>query len=110
MAQISEVYQLNFQREMYNRPLLNDLGRKFRLSVVIRRAVLNEEGGWAEVRLTGPEEEVGRAVADLQTTGVNTTGPIADLAGTGLLVLAIVLHVVRTRAMDSSGPTPATAT
>jgi hypothetical protein len=79
VAQISEVYQLVFTREMYNHPILHELGKKFRLTVTIRRAVLNEGGGWAEVRLAGPEEEVGRAIADLQTTGVNSTGPIADL-------------------------------
>jgi hypothetical protein len=41
--------------------------------------MLNEEGGWAEVEFDGPEEEIGRALADLQTTGVITTGPITDL-------------------------------
>jgi hypothetical protein len=29
--------------------------------------------------LTGTIEEIGRAVADLHTTGVSVTGPIADL-------------------------------
>ncbi|GEM_PF-599623 len=93
MAQISEVYQLVFQRDMYDLPILNDLAKKFRLTVTIRRAMLSEEGGWAEVRLTGPEEEVGRAIAALQTTAVNTTGPIADLVEPDY---------------DAPGPAPAT--
>jgi TRAP transporter 4TM/12TM fusion protein len=38
------------------------------------------------------------------------TGPVQDLAGTALLVAAIVLHVLRTRISDSSGPSPAPAT
>jgi len=79
VAVISEVYNLTFHRDMYNRPILTNLAKRFRVAVVIRRAVLNEEGGWVEVRLEGPEEEIGRAMADLQTTGVITSGPIVDL-------------------------------
>jgi hypothetical protein len=79
VAVISEVYNLTFHRDMYNRPILTGLAKRFRLAVVVRRAVLNEEGGWAEVRLEGPEEEIGRAIADLQTTGVITSGPVTDL-------------------------------
>ena len=78
MARGREVYQLTLTRDMYNRPLLQDLGKRFRLIVTLRRAILNEEGGFVELSLDGAEEEIGRAIADLQTFGVNTTGPIAD--------------------------------
>ena len=74
-----EVYNLTFHQAMFDRPILQSLGKRFRLTLNIRRAMLNEEGGWAEIELDGPAEEIGRAVADLQTTGVNTTGPLADL-------------------------------
>lgn len=77
MAQ--EIYNLTFHKEMFDRPLLHTLGKRFRLTLVIRRASLNEEGGWAEVLLSGPEEEIGRAIADLHTTGVNVTGPVTDV-------------------------------
>ena len=76
---MQEVYNLTFHRDMYNRPILNTLGKRFRVSITIRRAALNEEAGWAEVLFDGSEEEVGRAIADLHTTGVNVTGPITDL-------------------------------
>lgn len=79
MAQAREVYTLTFTSEMFNRPILHNLGKRFRLTINIRRAMLNEEAGWVEVSLSGPEEEIGRAIAELQTTGVNTTGPITDL-------------------------------
>jgi len=79
VANISEVYNFTFHRDMYNRPILQGLGKRFRVQLVVRRAMLNEEGGWAEVRLEGPEEEIGRAIADLQTTGVITSGPVTDL-------------------------------
>ncbi len=74
-----EVYNLTFHQAMFDRPILQSLGKRFRLTLNIRRAMLNEEGGWAEVEFDGPPEEIGRALADLQTTGVNTTGPITDL-------------------------------
>lgn len=72
----SEVYQLTFHRGMMDKPILHTLGRRFRVSVTLRRAMLSEEGGWAEVALAGAAEEIGRAVADLQTTGVSVTGPL----------------------------------
>jgi L-aspartate semialdehyde sulfurtransferase ferredoxin len=79
VAQAREVYNFTFHREMFGEPILHGLGKRFRLTITLRRAMLSEEGGWVEVELEGPEEEIGRAIADLQTTGVNTTGPITDL-------------------------------
>jgi hypothetical protein len=72
----SGVYQLTFTPAMYDTPLLQRLGTNFTLSVAIRRAMLSEGGGWAEVKLSGTDEEIGRAVAFLQTTGVSVTGPL----------------------------------
>lgn len=75
----TEVYNLTFHRDMFSRPLLHTLGKKFRVVVNIRRAVLNEEAGWAEVSFGGPAEEIGRAIADLQTSGVNVSGPLTEI-------------------------------
>ena len=72
----SGVYQLTFHQGMYDSPILQKLGKTFRVSIAIRRAMLSEDGGWAEVKLTGLEEEIGRAVAELQTTGVGVSGPL----------------------------------
>jgi hypothetical protein len=77
MASGTAVYRLTFTREMYNVPILQNVGKRFRLTLNIRRAILSEEAGWAEVALTGSTEEIGRAIADLHTTGVNITGPLA---------------------------------
>ena len=74
-----EIYNMTFTPAMFDRPILQTLGKRFRLQLNIRRAILSEDGGWAEVAFDGPAEEIGRALADLQTTGVNTTGPITDL-------------------------------
>ena len=73
-----EVYNLTFHKDMFHKPILHSLGKRFRVVINIRRAMLNEEAGWAEVSLEGPEEEIGRAIADLHTTGVNITGPVTD--------------------------------
>ena len=75
----TEVYNLTFQRDMFGVPILYRVGKKFRVEVNIRRAVLNEEAGWAEVSFAGTAEEIGRAVADLQTTGVNVSGPLTEI-------------------------------
>jgi NIL domain len=72
----SGVYQLTFTPAMYDSPLLQKLGKNFRLTVSLRRAMLSEQGGWAEVKLIGADEEIGRAIAELQTTGVSVTGPL----------------------------------
>jgi ABC-type methionine transport system ATPase subunit len=77
MASGTAVYRLTFTREMANAPILQKIGKQFRLTLVIRRAMLSEAAGWAEVALTGTIEEIGRAIAELQTTGVSVTGPLA---------------------------------
>ena len=82
MRTISEIYNLNFSGAMYDVPLVAPLAKKFRLEVAIRRAIVNEGGGWMELRLTGTPDEVGRAIADLQTTGVSVTGPLVDTIDT----------------------------
>ena len=78
MRTISEIYNLSFTRAMYDIPLVAPLAKKFRLDVVIRRAIVNEAGGFMEIKLTGSPEEVGRAIADLNTTGVSVSGPLPD--------------------------------
>lgn len=78
MPNISEIYNISFSQAMYDTPILTPLAKKFRVDVVIRRAILNEAGGWVEVRLTGTADEVGRAIADIHTTGANVTGPVRD--------------------------------
>jgi molybdopterin synthase sulfur carrier subunit len=75
----TEVYNFTLTRAMMNKPILFEIGKRFRVVTTIRRAILNEEGGWAEVALTGTSDEIGRAIAELQTTGVSVTGPLVEL-------------------------------
>ncbi len=74
--EVTLVYQLQFTREMMEHPVLQELGSRFDLKVVLRRASLSETGGFAEVSFSGTLDEANRALAWLQTTGVTTTGPI----------------------------------
>lgn len=77
MASGTAVYRLTFTREMFNAPILQNVGKRFRITLTIHRAMLSEEAGWAEVALSGTTEEIGRAIADLHTTGVSVTGPLS---------------------------------
>jgi hypothetical protein len=74
------VYQLTFYREMFSAPLLSRVSKNFDVTVNLRRALLSEDGGWAEVGFEGDMVEVGRAVAYLQTTGVTLNGPLTETA------------------------------
>jgi len=75
----TEVYNMTFTRSMLDKPILFNVGKRFRVVTTIRRAILNEEGGWAEVAVSGSSDEIGRAMAELQTTGVSVTGPLTEL-------------------------------
>ncbi len=77
----SAIYNLTFSREMMDTPILGTISRRFRISLTIRRAILSEEGGVAEVSLSGAPEEIERAIADLQTFGVTTVGPLETTIG-----------------------------
>ena len=68
-----ERYTLTFNTLMRNQPILNNLGRKYRLSVNLEKANLSEEAGWVQVALGGETDEIQRAVADLSTMGVFIT-------------------------------------
>lgn len=75
---VTVVYHLQFTREMMEHPILQRLGKSFDLVVTLRRAMLSESGGWAEVAFQGSLEEANRALAWLQTTGVGTQGPLPE--------------------------------
>lgn len=77
----SAVYNLTFTREMMETPILGTIARRFRITLTIRRAMLSEEGGAAEVAFSGSSEEIERAIADLQTFGVTTLGPLETQIG-----------------------------
>ncbi len=47
------------------------LAREFDIKVSIVKATIDEDFGWAKVRLEGPVEEIQRAISWLMTTGMH---------------------------------------
>ena len=65
-----ERYNLTFNSQMQNKPILQEVGKKYDLVVNIERANVSEGSGWVQVGLSGEPEEIQRAVAYLNTLGV----------------------------------------
>ena len=65
-----ERWNLAFNSEMQDRPILFELGKRFDLVVNVERANISESAGWVQVTLSGEPEEIQRAVAYLNTLGV----------------------------------------
>ncbi|BDI32331.1 hypothetical protein CCAX7_43820 [Capsulimonas corticalis] len=65
-----ERFNLTFNSQMANMPIIYNIGQKFQVVTVIERANISEEAGWAQVAFNGTGEEIQRAIADLNTIGV----------------------------------------
>ena len=65
-----ETYNLTFTKDLVDRPVLQNLGKKFALTCNLKKAQLSEGAGWVQVALSGEMDEIQRAVADLMTQGV----------------------------------------
>lgn len=66
-------YNLTFNRQQAGTPIIYNLGAKFRVTPIIEKAMMSEEGGFMRVAFNGDPDEIGRAMADLQLTGVAVT-------------------------------------
>jgi ABC-type methionine transport system ATPase subunit len=65
-----ERYNLTFNTQMGSKPIIYNIGQKYDVVVNIERANVSEEAGWIQVSLQGEPEEIQRAIAELNTTGV----------------------------------------
>ena len=65
-----ERYNLTFNKQMSNMPVIYNLGKKYDLVTVLERANISEEAGWVQMAFNGDPDEIQRAVADLNTMGV----------------------------------------
>ncbi len=70
-----ETYNLTFSKEMSDRPILFNLGRRFELVCTLKRAQLSESAGWVQIALSGDYDEIQRAVADLMMQGIQVSPP-----------------------------------
>lgn len=68
-----ERYNLTFNRQMADQPVIYNVGRRFNLVTIIERANISEEAGWVRLALDGEPEEIQRAIAYLNTVGVFIT-------------------------------------
>ena len=50
-----ERYNLTFNTQMSNQPILFNLGRKYRLIVTLEKANLSENAGWVQVAFNGDD-------------------------------------------------------
>jgi len=70
-AQVSRKVWLTFPKELISRPLIWEVGQKFKIVTNIRQASVSMDIGLAGVELSGEEEEIQKAVRFLIETGVS---------------------------------------
>ena len=71
--------RLTFPEEQIPRPLIYELGHKFRVVTNIRRAHVEEEVGWVVLELDGEEDEIERGLEWAQSQGVRVDPVTGDV-------------------------------
>jgi L-aspartate semialdehyde sulfurtransferase ferredoxin len=61
---------LTYPARLITRPVIWELGQKFKISFNVRQASVNEEIGLVSLELEGEREEIKRAIAWLEELGV----------------------------------------
>jgi ABC-type methionine transport system ATPase subunit len=61
---------LTYPARLITRPVIWELGQKFKVSFNVRQASVNEEVGVVSLELEGEREEVKRAIAWLEELGI----------------------------------------
>lgn len=64
---------LDFPKELVPKPLIYEVGQRFRVITNIRRANVNHESGWVDLGLEGEEDEIEKAVQYLLDNGVGVS-------------------------------------
>lgn len=62
--------RLEYPPSLLSRPVIQDLIRRYNLTVNILKAQISLEEGWIEVRLSGENDEIERALAWLRGEGL----------------------------------------
>jgi hypothetical protein len=70
MSPAPRAFHLTFPRDVASEPLLYRIYPEFGLVPNIRRANLDERGGWVIVELHGGDDEIERCLAWLASVGV----------------------------------------
>lgn len=62
--------RLEYPPSLLSRPVIQDLIRRYNLTVNILKAQISLEEGWIEVRLSGENDEIERALTWLRGEGL----------------------------------------
>ena len=62
--------RFTYEEGMIKRPIIYDLGRKFKIVTNIRRADVREDMGWVVLELEGDEEEIQKGLDWVVRNGV----------------------------------------
>ncbi len=73
MTEISRRIHLEYPVELLHVPIINQLIRRFNLTVNILRAHIDSQVGWIDVQINGPAEALEQAIAWLTEQGIQVT-------------------------------------
>jgi len=66
----NHVVRLNYPAALLSVPVINQLIRRYDLTINILRAEIGSEQGWLEVSMSGNPAEIEEAIAWLQSLGI----------------------------------------
>ena len=73
MNEISRRYHLDYPLNLLHVPVINQLIRRFNLTVNILRAQVDEQIGWLDVQINGSQDVVEQAISWLLEQGIEVT-------------------------------------
>ena len=76
---LSKQLKFNFSGKGIQRPLIYDVGHKFKVITNIRKADVESNGGWVILELTGSKEEINKALDWLKNEGVRVDNVAGDI-------------------------------
>ena len=71
--------KFTFPQDMIPRPVIYQLGHKFKVVTNIRRADVRDDMGWVVLELEGEEDEIDRGMDWVTSTGVRVDPVVGDV-------------------------------
>jgi ABC-type methionine transport system ATPase subunit len=71
--------RFTFKTELIQRPVIYDLGMKFKIVTNIRRAEVGQDTGWVVLELEGAGEEIDRGIEWVASQGVEVSSLEGDI-------------------------------
>ncbi|MDP6717194.1 MAG: NIL domain-containing protein [Pirellulaceae bacterium] len=71
--------RITFPEVLVDRPLIYNLGQKFKIATSIRRADIRAKSGWVVLELQGDEEEIEKGVQWAISNGVRVDPIVGDV-------------------------------